>query len=580
MKIPLKQYADLLQGYLKPQWRRVVLLAVLLFSSIGLQLLNPQILRRFVDTAMAGSAPRALALIALLFIGVALLNQVFSVAATYVGENVGWTATNLLRSDLALHCLRLDMSFHKTRTPGELIERIDGDVTAMANFFSRFVIYVLGNLLLLAGVLIVLFVEDWRIGLALTVFAIVVLAALLGTRGLVVPHWTAARQSSADLFGFIEERLAGTEDIRSSGATSYMMRRLYEWMRERLHKERKASVMSGVAWSLPISLFTLGFVVSFALGASLFRAGTISLGTVFLIYNYTELLIRPLILITNQMEDFQKAGAGMTRIKELYDTHSDIEDGAGSLPPGPLSVAFEDVSFGYEAGDMVLQEVSFRLPAGKVLGILGRTGSGKTTITRLLFRLYDPSSGVIRLDDTDLRTVRLHDLRERVGMVTQDVQLFHGTVRDNLTIFDESVPDERILQVIDDLGLRSWYETLPQGLESELAAGGGGLSAGEAQILAFTRVFLHNPGLVILDEASSRLDLATERLIERAVDKLLERRTGIVIAHRLQTVQRADEIMIVEDGRILEYGPRERLASDPTSRFYSLLQTGLEEVLA
>jgi ATP-binding cassette subfamily B protein len=188
--------------------------------------------------------------------------------------------------------------------------------------------------------------------------------------------------------------------------------------------------------------------------------------------------------------------------------------------------------------------------------------------------------GRICLGGVEVRDTRLHDLRRHIGMVTQDVQLFHATVRDNLTFFNRSIGDERIVTVLEDLGLSTWYRSLPQGLDTELGSDGEGLSAGEAQLLAFTRVFLADPGLVILDEASSRLDPATEQLIERAVSKLLAGRTGIVIAHRLATIQRADEIMVLEDGRILEHDARITLAEDHTSRFYRLLQMGLEEVRA
>jgi ABC-type multidrug transport system fused ATPase/permease subunit len=232
----------------------------------------------------------------------------------------------------------------------------------------------------------------------------------------------------------------------------------------------------------------------------------------------------------------------------------------------------------------VLRDLSFHLPPGTVLGLLGRTGSGKTTLTRLLFRLYDPDQGAVCLgsDDTltDIRQLSLGDLRQRVAMVTQDIQLFHASVRDNLTFFDRTLSDDAIVQSIHDLGLGRWFDTLPEGLDTELVSGGGGLSAGEAQLLAFTRIFLQDPGLVILDEASSRLDPVTEQLIERAVDRLVQGRTAIVIAHRLATVQRADQIMILKEGRIREYGSRAALAGDPNSYYCGLLGSGLEEVLA
>ena len=581
MTVSLKRYWDLLATYLRPQRLKAVFLAILLSSSIGLQLLNPQILRYFIDNARSGSALQTLMVAAVLFLAVALANQIVSVCATYVGEDVGWTATNLLRADLALHCLRLDLSFHNARTPGELIERIDGDVTALANFFSQLVIRVLGNLLLLVGVLVLLFREDWRVGLAFTLFVSVALAALLKIRGIAVPHWMAARQSSADFYGFLEERLSGTEDIRSRGANGYTMRRLYQLIRERFHKERKAAMMGPVIGATATALFTVGYAIAFAAGAYLFSAGLMTIGTVYLVFHYTEMLNRPVAQITAQMEDFQKAVASIKRIEELYHTRSKIEDGPGTpVPVGALSVEMEDVSFGYAADDMILRNLSFRLQPGHVLGLLGRTGSGKTTLARLLARFYDPSAGVVCLGGVDLRTARLAAVRQRVSMVTQNVQLFNATIRDNLTFFDRSIGDEELLQVLHELGLWGWYQSLPEGLDTELEPGGAGLSAGQAQLLAFARVFLRDPGLVILDEASSRLDPATEHLIDRAVGKLLHSRTGIIIAHRLATVERVDEILILEDGQICEYGAREALAKDQDSRFSGLLRAGLEEALA
>lgn len=602
MRIPLKQYWNLLVNYLESQWPRALLLSVLLFSSIGLQLVNPQIMRHFIDTAQSGGASETLLRVALLFIGVALVQQVASVLATYVSENVAWTATNALRADLAEHCLHLDMSFHNAHAPGEMIERVDGDVTALSNFFSQFVIQLLGNALLLVGVLALLFREDWRVGLALTGFALLALFILGRFRNVAVPHWTAERQASADLFGFLEERLSGTEDIRSNGAEAYVMRHFYRLMRELMQRSLKAALMVNILLNTSFLSFALGNAVAFVMGAWLFQERVLTIGTVYITFHYTTMLERPIRQITRQMEDLQKAGAGITRIRELFYRQSKVQDLAASLPEGSalprgaLAVEFQDVSFGYDDAvssgdskpsdngkDTVLRDLSFRLPPGTVLGLLGRTGSGKTTLTRLLFRLYDPDSGVIRLGAavlTDIHQVPLTDLRQRIGMVTQNIQLFHATVRDNLTFFDDSIPDERILHVIHELGLSKWYESLPEGLDTELESGGGGLSAGEAQLLAFMRVFLQDSGLVILDEASSRLDPATEHLIERAVDKLVQNRTAIIIAHRLGTVQRADEIMILEDGCIGEYGARSKLASDPNSRFYGLLQTGLEDVLA
>jgi ATP-binding cassette subfamily B protein len=358
-------------------------------------------------------------------------------------------------------------------------------------------------------------------------------------------------------------------------------------------------------------LFSVGTAVAFIAGARLYQTGDLTLGAVYLIVHYTGMLSQPMQRILQEMEKLQQAGAGVLRIQELLAEQSKIKqmplaqmsDRSQALPSGPLSCALNHVTFSYAKSEdegstaddgaadspsaavadqppHVLHNVSFRLAPGRILGLLGRTGSGKTTVARLLARLYDPDGGCVTIGGLDLRTLPLVELRQRIGVVTQNVQLFHATVRDNLTFFDEGLPDSIILDLLDELGLSRWYAALPQGLDTLLAADGGGLSAGEAQLLAFARLFLKDPGLVILDEASSRLDPATEQLIERAVDRLLHNRTAMIIAHRLATIQRADEILILEQGRILEHGPRTALAADPQSRFFQLLQTGLEEVLA
>jgi ATP-binding cassette, subfamily B, bacterial len=563
-----------------PQRARVVVLALLLFGSIALQLLNPQILRVFIDTVTSPEAQTGLIGIAVLFLGLAIFQQVLNVAATWAGERVAWSATNALRADLTRHCLNLDLSFHKARTPGELIERIDGDVTALANFFSQFVVQVLGSLLLLIGVLVVLWTVDWRVGAALSVFAIVTLGAMLGLRTIATQSWKAHRQASAELYGFIEEHLAGTVDIRANGAQPYAMRRLYGFLRTRFTTGRKARIMSAIPWSVPSLAEALGIALSFALAAGLYGVGGISLGTAFLVYFYTQALFQPMHMLSNQLEDFQKASAGALRVQELMNTHSALVDGTVTeLAPGAPAVEFRDVTFAYEGDDTVLHNLSFRLEPGEVLGLLGRTGSGKTTVTRLLLRLYDPTEGSITLGGVELRQARLAALRSKIGMVTQDVQLFRGSIRDNLTFFNRGVSDERIWAALEALGLVEWCRALPQGLDTVIEGGGGGLSAGEAQLLAFTRVFMNDPGLVILDEASSRLDPATERLVERAVARLMRGRTGVIIAHRLATVERAATIMILDRGTIAEYGPRAALVADPESRFSLLLSTGVEEVL-
>ena len=579
--IPLRQYAALLGTYLRPQIWLVTVVTVLLFSGIGLQLLNPQILRYFIDEALAGSPLERLIGAASLFTGIALVQQFLSIFATYVGGRVGWTATNALRGDLARHCLSLDMSFHNEHTPGEMIERIDGDANQLGGFFSTFVIQILGNAVLLVGILALLFREDWRAGLVLTLFAAFTVFIIYRIKNVTVSHWRASREASADTLGFVEERLSGAEGIRTSAAKPYVMRRFYEYMRRWFRREMRAAFMTSIVINTTWFLFSAGNALALGVGVYLFTSDFISIGTVFLIFHYTILLRMPMESLVHRVEELQRATASIVRIQELFETKRTVEDGKGmAFPDGALSLEFDDVTFAYTTNEAVLHGVSFQVRPGRVLGLLGRTGSGKTTITRLLFRLYDPDEGRVLLGGRDVREARTLELRDRIALVTQNVRLVHGSVRDNLTFFDPTIPDERLEDVVRDLGLSRWLDSLPDGLDTELQADGGGLSAGEAQLLAFARVFLKDPRVVVLDEASSRLDPGTEQLIERAVDKLVEGRTVIVIAHHLPTIERCDEIIIIEEGRIVEQGDRKNLAADPDTHFSRLLRTGLEEALS
>ncbi|WP_088889172.1 ABC transporter ATP-binding protein [Leptolyngbya ohadii] len=583
MQVPLKEYIFFLRRYLTLQPKHTLGLAIALLGSIGLQILNPQILGYFIDAAISGSSQQRLSIAAFLFIGLAILTQILTVTATYLGETVAWTATNALRLDLAKHCLGLDLSFHKSHTPGELLERVDGDVNLLSRFFSQLVIHVLGNCILLLGILIILFAEDVLAGASLSLFAFIALSFLLKLQSFAAVPWTAYRQISAEFFGFLGESLAGREDIRANGAVNYVMRRFYAILQQWLPLYQRARFASTTLWGTSVGLFTVGNAIALAVSAYLWNQNAITIGTAYLIFHYTNLLSQPIERIREELEELQQVEASIHRIRELLNVRSLLKDtGHSYLPTEALCVSFNNVCFSYPSThppihsstySPILQNLTFHLSPGQTLGLLGHTGSGKSTIARLLLRLYDIQSGEIQLGGAPIAQIPLAVLRQRVGLVTQDVQLFQASVRDNLTFFDRRIRDSDILETLHDLELTEWIKSLPDGLETQLGAGHVGLSAGQSQLLAFARVFLKNPGLVILDEASSRLDPVTEKQLERAIDRLLENRTGIIIAHRLATVQRVDQILILEHGQVIEYGDRQVLAEDFDSRFSRLLKT-------
>ncbi|MCP4424716.1 MAG: ABC transporter ATP-binding protein, partial [Chloroflexi bacterium] len=398
-----RQYGRLLARYLRPQGKQVTLLVFLIIGSISLQLINPQLVRRFLDAAETGRNLNELVRTAVLFISIAIVAQVIKLAGAYVSENVAWTATNDLRADLALHCLRLDMSFHKKHKPGELIERVDGDVNQLANFFSQLIIQLGSNFLLVIGVLILLWLVNVWVGATVTAVAVVGLILLNYFNKHTVPRWQALRQVESDLFGYLEEWLNGAEEIQTNGAAPFILRRLYQIMRRRWRAMQRAMRMNMFIMALPIVVPTLAYIIAYIWGSQLFRSSALTIGSVYLIFYYIDVLKEPLWVIQRQVQDLQKASASLNRIMALFAEQPTIEDGTDAfLPDGALSVQFDGVSFHYDDDETdVLADVRFALEPGRILGLLGRTGSGKTTITRLLFRFYDPTVGAIRLGNSN-----------------------------------------------------------------------------------------------------------------------------------------------------------------------------------
>jgi ATP-binding cassette subfamily B protein len=566
----------LLREALWPGRRGATALGAALGAATVLPLLGPQITREIVDGAVEGRETSTLVAFALLYLGLAIAGQAATVLTAWLASRHAWDGTNRLRERLAEHALRLDLAFHARRTPGEMIERVDGDVVALSNFVVVFLLDIVGSALLLVGTLVLVTVAEPIIGLALIAYAVVITFLLLRLQRMAVPTAAAYRESSAQLFGNLEERLAGAEDIRANGAGAHVVRRFHETAANLYRADQRAENVGGAIFVATGLAFTGATALVLALAIVLQRQDAISLGTAVLIFQYTLMVRRPLERIVDQIQQYQKALAGTARIAELLEVRSSLPepaDGGRPLPAyGPLAVAFDGASFAYEDdNEVVLHDFDLRVAAGRSLGLVGRTGSGKTTVARLLLRLYDPTSGSVRVGGVDLRDVAPSDLRQRVAIVTQDVQLFSSTVRDNLRLFRDMSNDERLVEILEEVGLGPWLRRLPDGLDTELGAGGVGVSAGEAQLLALARAFLADPGLVVLDEASSRLDPATETIIERAIDRLLADRTAIVIAHRLSSLSRMDEIAVIDHGHLVEHGERSDLAADRYSRFAGLL---------
>ncbi len=563
-----------LAALLRPDAWRWAGLGALVGVGAALAIAGPLVVRRLVDDAQDGATAADIARLAIAYLVIAVVAQVLAVVVGWLATVAAWRTTNALRLEMTSHVLGLDHEFHRTHTPGELIQRVDGDVTSVSQFLGQVVTKAVGAVFLVGGIVAVLMVLDWRLGIGMVVYIAVALTIVVRSRHRAVEESADEMSALGRLYGGIEERLNAAEDLRANGAADHVAWRFVGdsegALTSAVRRERAFLIM----WWFVQGAVAAGWVIALILGALLVGAGTITVGTAFLLFQYVLLIARPLEEVVHELETVQKANGAMTRVARLMDVRPKVLDEGTTRPPaGALAVATERVSFDYGDDRQVLHDVDVTIAAGRSVGIVGRTGSGKTTFSRLVLRLVEPTAGRVLLGGVPIQEIPLDELRRRVALVPQEVELFAGSVRDNVTLFDDEPSDADVEAALCRVGLDG---LAAGGVRRQLGPGGAGLSAGEAQLLALARVWLRDPDIVVLDEATARVDPETERRLETAVVGLMAGRTTLVIAHRLSTLRSLDEIIVFEHGRVVEHGDRDALAGSDDSRFARLLAMSLE----
>ena len=533
------------------------------------------------------AVPEALRLLVLMLLGAVLLRLGLQGIQTFNVQAVGQRLTARIRDDLFAHAMALSLRFHDRTPVGKLLTRLTSDVDALAEVFGSGAVGVLADLVTLLVIAVTMISIEWRLGLLLLVSQVPVVLGILWLQGRFRKANYRVREELSQLNADLQENLQGLEVVqmfRREATNSARFSQVTAAYREAVN----GTILFDSAISAFIEWVALSAVaVVLALGGWMVLGSAMGLGTLTTFILYSQRLFDPLRQLAERFTQIQGGLTAVERIGELLEQPIEIADlpasersaaaiQSGSKRASAGEVIFDNVSFSYREDDPILSDLSFRIAPGEHVALVGPTGSGKTTVIRLLCRLYEPQRGRILLDGIDIRQLPIPTLRQRLGVVLQDTFLFSGNVADNLRL-DAPISSEALHQICTELGLEPLLRRLPDGLATELRERGGNLSSGERQLLSVARVAIRDPSVLVMDEATAFMDPSTEATLQRDLSRLLQQRTAIVIAHRLATVEAADRILVLRKGHLIEQGSHSelRLAGGVYAQLADLQERGL-----
>ncbi|MFW5718214.1 MAG: ABC transporter ATP-binding protein [Spirochaetota bacterium] len=561
-----------LSRYAARYWKPLALTVVSMFLLVGVQLIAPWLVREMIGELTNGIAAggyRRIGTLALAALGVYALRGFLTFVRSYMAHVAGWNVVADVRADAYAHLQKLSLRYYEDKQTGQLMSRVVNDSDKIEMLMAHAVPDVTVNVITFIGVNIILFVINPALMALCLIPVPLIVIAMRGFGKVVRPAFRIRQHELGELNASLADHLSGVREIKAFAQEPRVAHKVGDHIQR--YKESLLRALRLMATFQPFVEFSssLGMIIVIYFGGRLALGNALPIADLVAFFLYLEMLYQPVRMLSHAWEQIQEAIAGTERVAEIMQEEPEVDvhrrsrrhHGAkGALPTtSAISISFQDASFSYIDGVPVLDHVSLDIPAGTSAALVGPTGVGKTTLVSLIPRFYDVTSGAIRLNGTDVREIPLRELRSSISMVLQDVFLFHGTVEDNLLFAKPNADREEIEEAARAANAHEFIADLPDGYRTMIGERGVKLSGGQKQRLSIARAILADRPILILDEATSSVDSSTERLIQEALERLMQGRTTLIIAHRLSTIRNADQIVVLEEGRIVEKGSHEEL---------------------
>lgn len=546
----------------RPHARRLALAAALMLVAVAAELAGPLIIRHVLDTDIPGQDQAGVLTRAVWYVLLYAIGMGAAYAQVILVSRVGLSIITEIREQAFAHLMSLSLAYFDKNPPGRLMARVESDVERLRQLFSDVALALLRNIVLLAGTFAVMMAADSRVTLTILALMAPVVFATYFFLQYIRRAYRVVRRLYARVSTFLAEYVQGIPILQIFGYTEKAQMDLMRLNTDKYSKEVRIFFRQYAFWGAFSSIEIAAVMVIIYIGARHVFGVAMTVGTLVLFIEYTRRLFFPLVMFSEQLNFIQQAFASADRVFAILDTPSRTPDLPGAereIPEDWKEIAFDDVTFVYDGGARALDRVSFRIRRGEKIALVGLSGGGKTTVTNLLLRFYEPTEGTITIDGVDIRRYRQKEWRKLIGLVLQDIHLFPGTLRDNLEVLRDGTPEHALESALEVAQATEMVRRLPDGFETELSEGGTNLSMGERQLLCFARAIVDDPGVLILDEATSSVDPATERKLQDSLDHLLEGRTSIIVAHRLSTITKVDRIFVLHEGRLAEQGTHHEL---------------------